>query len=52
MTVFDANDLEIDYLRAPAFTPLATTGDAQEGFVVAEATLYVASGKKIAQYVI
>lgn len=50
MTVFDPNDLEIDYLRQPQFKPLGATGDATEGFVVAEATLYVASGKKVAQY--
>ncbi|WP_110932374.1 SU10 major capsid protein [Paenibacillus bouchesdurhonensis] len=49
MTIFDPNDLKIEFLRQPQFQPLGKQGDATEGFVVAEATLYVASGKKLAQ---
>lgn len=49
MTIFDINDLKIEYLRQPQFEALGKSGDAVEGFVVAEATLYVASPKKIAQ---
>lgn len=52
LTIFDVNDLEIDYLRQPQFEALGKTGDAVEGFVVAEATLYVASPKKVAQLVL
>lgn len=49
MTIFDPNDLKIEYLRQPQFQPIGKKGDATEGFVVAEATLYVASPKKLAQ---
>lgn len=49
LTIFDVNDLEIDFLRKPQFEKLGKTGDATEGFVVAEATLYVSSPKKVAQ---
>lgn len=49
MTIFDPNDLKIEYLRQPQFQALGKQGDATEGFVVAEATLYVASPKKLAQ---
>ncbi|GIP52203.1 SU10 major capsid protein [Paenibacillus vini] len=51
LTVFDVNDLKIEFLRQPQFQPLGKQGDATEGFVVAEATLYVASPKKVAQLV-
>ncbi|MFI2857555.1 DUF5309 family protein [Paenibacillus sp. JSM ZJ436] len=50
MTVFDVNQLAIDFLRQPEFEALAKVGDSVRGHVVAEATLRVGSKKAVAQY--
>jgi hypothetical protein len=50
MTVFDLNQLAIDFLRQPAFEPLAKVGDSVRGQVIAEATLRVGSKKAVAQF--
>lgn len=50
MTVFDVNQLAIDFLRKPAFEPFAKSGDSVSGHVIAEATLRVGSKKAVAQY--
>jgi len=49
ITAFAPDFLSIDYLRQPMFEPLAKTGDAVSGQVVAEATLRVGSKKAVAQ---
>jgi hypothetical protein len=50
MTVFDINYLSLDFLREPAFEPLAKVGDSIRGQVIAEATLRVGSRKAVAQF--
>ncbi|NNV01658.1 DUF5309 domain-containing protein [Brevibacillus sp. MCWH] len=50
LIVFDANYLDIAFLRQPMFEMLAKTGDAIKGHVIAEATLKVASKKAVAMY--
>lgn len=48
MVVFNDSYINLAYLRQPAFEPLAKTGDAVKGQVVAEATLKVDSKKGVA----
>jgi hypothetical protein len=50
MTVFDLNYLSLDFLRQPAFEPLAKVGDSIRGQVITEATLRVGSKKAVAQF--
>lgn len=45
IVVFNENYVNLAYLREPHFEPLAKTGDATKGQVVAEATLKLASPK-------
>lgn len=52
ITVANTDYLHVDYLRAPHFEPLAKTGDADGGFVVAEATLRVDSPLAVSKLVI
>ena len=52
ITAFAADFLSLDYLRKPVFEPLAKTGDAVSGEVVAEATLRVGSKKAVAQLIV
>lgn len=49
ITAFAPDFISLDYLRQPVFEPLAKTGDAVSGEVVAEATLRVGSKKAVAQ---
>lgn len=51
ITVFDINQLSIDFLRQPQFEPLAKIGDSVRGQVITEATLRVGTKKAVAQYV-
>ncbi len=52
ITFANADYLFVDYLRAPHYEPLAKTGDASGGFVVAEATLRVMSDKAVSKLTI
>ncbi|WP_366162635.1 DUF5309 family protein [Bacillus infantis] len=48
MVVFNDSYLDLAYLRAPHFEPLAKTGDSIKGQVIAEATVKVGSPKAVA----
>lgn len=52
LTVFDINQLAIDFLRQPQFEALAKVGDSIRGQVITEATLRVKTPKAIAQLVV
>jgi Family of unknown function (DUF5309) len=48
MVVFNDSYLDLVYLREPAFSPLARTGDSVKGDVISEATIKVGSKKAVA----
>lgn len=52
LTIFDVNQLNVDFLRKPQFEPLAKIGDSVRGQVITEATLRVKTPKAIAQLVV